>query len=59
MNAIEHLYADYELEGNDMFVVTPEGNKFSFSGNSYNENHEPELIIDPDSHKQYIVVFNE
>ena len=55
----EHLYADFEIDSDDMFVVTPEGNKFTFSAESYNEDHEPESIIDPTSHKEYIVVFNE
>ena len=52
------IYADFELEGNDMFVVTPEGNYFNFSGSEYDESHEPETIIDPKSHKVYTVVFN-
>lgn len=51
------LYADYELNGNDMFVVTPEGNYFNFPG--YTEDSSPESIIDPKSHKQYTVVFSE
>ena len=55
----EHLYADFEIDSDDMFVVTPEGNKFTFSSESYNEDHEPESIIDPTSHKENIVVFNE
>lgn len=55
----EHLYADFEIDSDDMFVVTPEGNKFTFSSESYNEDHEPESIIDPTSHKEYIVAFNE
>jgi hypothetical protein len=52
------LYADFELEGNDMFVVTPEGNYFNFKGDEYNEEHAPETIIDPKSHIMYTVVFN-
>ena len=54
----KNTYADFELEGNDMFVVTPEGNYFNFSGSEYDESHEPETIIDPKSHKVYTVVFN-
>ena len=57
--SIETLYADFELEGKDMFVVTPEGNKFTFKSDTYDETHDPELIIDPSSHKQYTVVFDE
>lgn len=59
MDEFEKIYADYELVGNDMFAITPEGNKFTFKGDEYNENHEPEMIIDPTSHKQYTVIFNE
>mgnify|MGYP006934502657 CR=1 FL=1 len=55
----ETIYADFELDSNDMFVVTPEGNKFTFPHTSYNESHEPEYIIDPTSHKEYRVVFDE
>lgn len=55
------LYADFELgdAGNDMFVITPENNYFNFPGDIYNERHEPVSIIDPKSHKTYIVKFNE
>lgn len=56
---IETIYADFEINSNDMFVVTPEGNKFTFSSQDYNEEHTPETIIDPTSHKEYVVVFNE
>lgn len=50
------LFADFELHSDDMFVVTPEGNYFNFSG--YTEEHEPITIIDPKSHIIYTVVFN-
>lgn len=53
------LYADIELESNDLFVVTPEGNYFSFPSDKYSENSPSEQIIDPKSHKMYTVVFNE
>lgn len=61
MNEDIKLYADYELDSptNDMFVVTPEGNYFNFSGSEYDESHEETIIIDPKSHKRYTVVFNE
>ena len=55
----ETIYADFELDSNEMFVVTPEGNKFTFVGSEYNESHAPEYIIDPTSHKEYRVVFDE
>lgn len=53
------LYADYEIQSNDMFVITPEGNYFKFDGNKYNEQSENITIIDPTSHKTYCVEFNE
>lgn len=53
------LYADYELTSDNMFVVTPEGNYFTFEAPEYTEEHEDKLIIDPTSHKTYNVVFNE
>ena len=53
----EKLYADIELESNDMFVITPEGNYFNFPASKYNENSPDETIIDPKSHKIYTVVF--
>lgn len=56
---MEKLYADFELNGKDMFVVTPENNYFRFAHPEYTEAHEDITIIDPMSHKPYIVVFNE
>lgn len=55
------LYADFELENenNDMFVVTPEDNYFNFPGDIYNEQHEDVSIIDPKSHRQYVVKFKD
>lgn len=55
------LYADYELDNpnNDMFVITPEGNYFNFPGDDYNENHMDTIIIDPRSHRQYIIKFKD
>lgn len=55
------IYADFEIESenNDMFVVTPEGNYFNFPGDSYDENHEDITVIDPKSHKIYVVKFND
>lgn len=55
----EKLYADYELDSDNMFVVTPEGNRFVFRAPEYTDAHEDETIIDPASHKTYIVCFNE
>lgn len=56
---METLYADFELNGDNMFVVTPEGNYFTFESPEFNEDHEDKTIIDPTSHKTYNVVFNE
>jgi hypothetical protein len=56
---IQDIYADFELDSDDMFVVTPEGNKYSFPAPEYNENHDPEIIVDTTSHIQYNVIFNE
>lgn len=55
------LYADFELESerNDMFVITPEDNYFNFPGDIYNEQHDDVSIIDPKSHRPYIVKFKD
>lgn len=53
------LYADIELDSDDMFVVTPEGNYFNFPADKFNENSSDTTIIDPTSHKLYVVRFNE
>jgi hypothetical protein len=53
------LYADIELNGKDYFVVTPEDNYFNFPAAEFDEKHEDAMIVDPMSHKTYIVVFNE
>lgn len=58
-NMEEILYADFELNSDNMFVITPEGNKFTFNSPEYNEKHDAIQILDPASHKQYTVVFNE
>ena len=31
MKKIENIYADYEYNSDDMFVVTPEGNRYTFT----------------------------
>lgn len=61
MENIKTLYADFVTDSNskDMFVVTPEGNRFKFDYPTYTEEHEEVTIVDPWSHKTYIVVFNE
>jgi hypothetical protein len=59
MPELEILYADYLLDSNDMFVITPEGNRFKFDAPDYTEEHEDIIIVDPWSHKRYNVVFNE
>ena len=55
------LYADFEIESenNDMFVITPEGNYFNFPGDAYDEGHEDITVVDPKSHKIYVVKFND
>ena len=61
MENVKTLYADFVTDSNskDMFVVTPEGNRFKFDYPTYTEDHEEVTIVDPWSHKTYIVVFNE
>ena len=59
MKNLENIYADYEHDSDDMFVVTPDGNRFNFDAPIYTENHEDITIVDPWSHKTYTVVFNE
>lgn len=56
-----YLYADFvtDAKSKDMFVVTPEGNKFKFDAPEYSEKHEPITIVDPWSHKTYEVIFDE
>ena len=61
MESVTVLYADFlpNDTSNDMFVVTPDGNRFKFDAPIYTENHEDITIVDPWSHKTYTVVFNE
>lgn len=56
---IENIYADYEHDSDDMFVVTPEGNRYTFPASEYNDKHDPEIIVDQTSHIQYNVIFDE
>jgi hypothetical protein len=53
------LYADQELNSNDFFVITPEGNYFNFPADKFNENSDDFVIIDTRSHKPYTVKFHE
>lgn len=53
------LYADQELDSNDFFVITPEGNYFNFPEDKFNEDSDDFTIIDTRSHKPYIVKFHE
>lgn len=56
---MEKIYADYELDSSDMFVYTPEGNKISFmKEDGFDENHTPVTITDPNSNKNYLVIFD-
>ena len=42
-----------------MFVVTPEGNRYTFPAPEYTDKHDPEIIVDTTSHMQYNVIFDE
>ena len=53
------LYADVEIDSNDFFVITPEGNYFNFPSDKFNENINDFTIVDTKSHKPYIVKFHE
>mgnify|MGYP006969207265 FL=1 len=59
MKKIENIYADYEHDSDDMFVVTPEGNRYTFPAPEYTDKHDPEIIVDTTSHIQYNVIFDE
>lgn len=59
MKKIENIYADYEYDSDDMFVVTPEGNRYTFPAPEYTDKHDPEIIVDTTSHIQYNVIFDE
>ena len=53
------LYADVEIDSNDFFVITPEGNYFNFPADKFDENSNDLTIIDTKSHKMYTVKFHE
>ena len=53
------LYADVEMDSNDFFVITPEGNYFNFPSEKFNEDSNDFTIVDTKSHKPYIVKFHE
>ena len=59
MKKIENIYADYEYNSDDMFVVTPEGNRYTFPAPEYTDKHDHEIIVDTTSHIQYNVIFDE
>ena len=59
MKDIENIYADYEYDSDDMFVVTPEGNRYTFPAPEYTDKHDAEIIVDTTSHMQYNVIFDE
>lgn len=52
------IYADIRIDCDDWFVITPEGNEFTFPHEEYNEYHNDIEIVDPKSDKTYIVRFN-
>ena len=53
------LYADVEIDSNDFFVITPEGNYFNFPEDRFNDNSNDFTIIDTKSHKPYTVKFHD
>lgn len=53
------LYADVEMDSNDFFVITPEGNYFNFPADKFDESSNDFTIIDTKSHKMYTVKFHE
>ena len=59
MKKIENIYADYEYDSDDMCVVAPEGNRYTFPAPEYSDKHDPEIIVDTTSHIQYNVIFDE
>ena len=61
MESVTVLYADFlpNDTSNDMFVVTPEGNRYTFPAPEYTDKHDPEIIVDTTSHIQYNVIFDE
>lgn len=59
VNITDILYADYDLEDEmKMFVYIPETKSVHYFIGSYNENHEPEIIEDPQTNKKYLVKFD-
>lgn len=57
---MEKIYADFKLDSNDMFVVTPEGNEFIFlKDDGFDEEHIPVTVLDPTSKNTYLVIFDE
>lgn len=53
------LYADVEMDSNDFFVITPEGNYYNFPSDNFNENSDDIIIVDTKSHLPYTVKFHE
>lgn len=53
------LYADQEIDSNDYFVITPEGNYFNFPADKFSDSSDDFTIIDTRSHKPYVVKFHE
>lgn len=53
------LYADLELDSDDFFVITPEGNYFNFPSDKFNERSNDFVIVDTKSHIPYTVKFHE
>lgn len=53
------LYADVEIDSNDYFVITPEGNYYNFPSDQFNDETNDLTIVDTKSHKLYVVKFHE
>ena len=52
------IYADYKLDSNDMFVITPEGTEFLFlAEDGFDDTHIPVTVVDNNSRKTYLVIF--
>lgn len=56
---MDTIYADLEIASENMFAVTPEGTYFTFEYPEYTPEHSDVIVVDPKSHKDYTVVFDE
>lgn len=60
VNISDILYADYDLEDNNkMFAYIPDSQTmYYFTGEEWNESHEPVIIYDDKTGKSYLVKFD-